>query len=223
MPPRTRFGAGSHQQRPRRNPHVPPPLNQPIPGYAGLFYDTQNLSPAAAGRAAEGIEAGFLFWELRSLSDGRDRYMAFQLYAPVAVRIYDPVTQRLQQNKVTCNCRDYQSTQSACAHLYVSEMSSFFHRPRSNFTQWLFTRLNATLREEDQQGARTQDTAMPVEVTSGLSALYPLIEQRRDSLPRDSLPRRESLPGDLSDEPDDDEDDDELESDSDGPTSEDDM
>ena len=96
-------------------------LALPIPGYAGLRYDTQHLSPVSAERAAEGIEANFIFHSLTSMTDGRDRYMAFQLYIPVAVRVYDPFAQRLQQTRVTCNCTDYQNTRSACAHLYVSQ------------------------------------------------------------------------------------------------------
>ena len=96
-------------------------LALPISGYAGLRYNTQHLSPVSAERAAEGIEVDFIFHSLTSMIDGRDRYMAFQLYIPVAVRIYDPSAQRLQQTRVTCNCTDYQNTHSACAHLYVSQ------------------------------------------------------------------------------------------------------
>ena len=92
----------------------------PIPGFAGVYYDTQRLSPTSAERAAEGIEAGFIFQSLQSMIDGQDRYLAFQLHMPVAIRVYDPSSQRIHQERVTCNCRDYQSTQSACAHLYVS-------------------------------------------------------------------------------------------------------
>lgn len=47
--------------------------------------------------------------------------------------------------------------------------------------------MNAVLREdrqENQQNMSNQDTTQ-VEVVSGSSALYLLIEQRRDSLPRD--------------------------------------
>ena len=116
-PGRNPRGRGQGNRRPNR-PVLP--LTQPIPGYAGLRYDTQLLSPASAGRAAEGIEAGFILHKLRRIADGQDRYMAFQLYTPVAVRVYDPDVQRRQQDRVTCNCLDYQSTQSACAHLYVS-------------------------------------------------------------------------------------------------------
>ena len=121
--PVTRFqtpfsrGRGRGSRRPGRAP-LPPAL--PIPGYAGLHYDTRHLSPVSAERAAEGIEAGFILHSLKSMTDGRDRYVAFQLHIPVAIRVYDPVIQRLQPIRATCNCVDYQSTQSACAHLYVS-------------------------------------------------------------------------------------------------------
>ena len=122
--PATRFhphflrGRGRGSRRPG---HAPLPPALPIPGYAGLHYDTQNLSPVSAERAAEGIEAGFILHSLKSMTDGRDRYVAFQLHIPVAIRVYDPFVQRLQPMRVTCNCVDYQSTQPACAHLYVSQ------------------------------------------------------------------------------------------------------
>ena len=104
----------------RRPDRAPLSLPLPMAGYAGLHYDTQQLSPLSAQRATEGIEAGFIFHSLKSIKEGQDRYVAFQLYIPVAVRVYDPAVQRLQQDRVTCNCVDYQSTQTACAHLYVS-------------------------------------------------------------------------------------------------------
>lgn len=184
--PTTRFQTHSPQHRSWRAPRgrghrrlgralIPPTL--PIPGHAGFHYDTAHLSPVSAERAIEGIEADFMFHSLTSMTDGQDRYIAFQLYIPVAVRVYDPVTQRPQQNRVTCNCVDYQSTQSACAHLY-----------------WLFTRLNGVLREdqqENQQETSSQDSTQ-IEVMSGLSALYPLIDQRRDSLPKDLKDKLES-------------------------------
>ena len=126
--PVTRFqtpfsrGRGRGGRRPGLAP-LPPAL--PIPGYAGLHYDTQLLSPISAERAAEGIEAGFILHSLKNMTDGRDRYIAFQLHIPVAIRVYDSVSQRLQPIRVTCNCVDYQSTQSACAHLYVSQCSIY--------------------------------------------------------------------------------------------------
>ena len=101
--PVTRFqtdfsrGRGRGGRRPGRAP-LPPAL--PIPGYAGFRYDTQHLSPVSAERAAEGIEAGFILHSLKSMTDGRDRYIAFQLHVPVAIRIYDPVIQQLQPIRV---------------------------------------------------------------------------------------------------------------------------
>lgn len=116
-------GHGQHDHRPNRPPSS---LALPIPEYAGVRYDTQRLSPVSARRAAEGIDAGFICHNLESITDGQNRYVAFQLYVPVAVRVYDPDVQRLPQNRVTCNCIDYQSTQSACAHLYVSRIKPLF-------------------------------------------------------------------------------------------------
>lgn len=115
-------GHGQDDHRPNRTPSS---LALPIPEYARVRYDTQRLSPVSARRAAEGIDAGFIFHNLESIIDGQNRYVAFQLYVPVAVRVYDPDVHRLPQNRVTCNCMDYQSTQSACAHLYVSRVSTF--------------------------------------------------------------------------------------------------
>lgn len=109
---------GRGGRRPGRAPFTP---TLPIPGYAGFRYDTQHLSPFSAERAAEVIQAGFILHSLKSMTDGRDRYIAFQLHVPVAIRIYDPVIQQLQSIRATCNCMDYQSTQTACAHLYVSQ------------------------------------------------------------------------------------------------------
>ena len=50
-----------------------------------------------------------------------------------------------------------------------------------------FTRLNAVLREDRQENQHqtSNQESTQVEVVSGLSALYPLIEQRRETLPRD--------------------------------------
>ena len=77
--PVTRFqtpfsrGRSRGSRRPGRAP-LPPAL--PIPGYAGLHYDTRHLSPVSAERAAEGIEAGFILHSVKSMTDGRDRYVA---------------------------------------------------------------------------------------------------------------------------------------------------
>ena len=86
----TRFHTHSPQQKPWRNSQtrskdasLPPML--PIPGYALFCYDTQNLSPVSAERAAEGIEASFIFHSLKN----QNRYIAFQLFVPIAVRVYD--------------------------------------------------------------------------------------------------------------------------------------
>lgn len=104
-------------RRPGRAP-LPPAL--PIPGYVGLHYDTRHLSPVSTKRATEGIEAGFILHSLKSMANSRDRYIAFQLHIPVAIQVYNPVAQRLQPIRATCNCIDYQSTQSTYAHLYMS-------------------------------------------------------------------------------------------------------
>lgn len=111
---------GDRGRRDRRPNRAPSSLALPIPDYTEIHYDTQDLSPVSAERAAEGSEASFIYHSLKSKTDGEDKYLAFQLYIPVAVRVYDPVSQRLQQDRVTCTYVDYQSSHSACVHLYVS-------------------------------------------------------------------------------------------------------
>ena len=128
---RTRSQSYSPHQRPwqtssgraqddRRPDYAPSPLTLPIPGHAGVYYDTQRLSPISAERAAKSIKAGFIFQNLQSIINNQDRYLAFQLHISIAIRVYNPLSQRIHQDRVTCNYRDYQNTQSACAHLYVS-------------------------------------------------------------------------------------------------------
>ena len=108
--PVTRFqthfsrGRGRGGRCPDRAP-LPPAL--PIPGYTRFRYDTQHLSPVSARRAAEGIKADFILHSLKSIIDSRDRYIAFQLHFPVAIRIYNPVIQQLQPIRATCNYIDY--------------------------------------------------------------------------------------------------------------------
>lgn len=89
--------------------------------FRNLDTDAMPSTRSQTTRAIEGIEAGFIFHGLKSIKDGQDNCMAFQLYAPVAVRVYAPTIQQSQQNRVTCSCVDYQSSQSACPHLYVSQ------------------------------------------------------------------------------------------------------
>lgn len=111
-------GRGQGDHRPNR---APSSLALPIPEYARIHYDTQHLSPVSAERAAKGSEASFIYHSLKSKTDDEDKYLAFQLYVPVAVRVYDSVSQREQQDRVTCTCVHYQSSQSACVHLYASQ------------------------------------------------------------------------------------------------------
>ena len=61
--PRDR-GRGDH--RPSRA-SLPPAL--PIPGYAGIHYDTQQLFPISTRRIIEGIETNFIFKGLESIID----------------------------------------------------------------------------------------------------------------------------------------------------------
>ena len=96
--PVTRFqphfsrGRSRDDRRLGRTPLLPA---LPISGYAGLHYDTRHVSPVSTERAAEGIKAGFILHSLENMTDGRGRYIAFQLYILVAIRVYDPIVQRL--------------------------------------------------------------------------------------------------------------------------------
>jgi hypothetical protein len=90
--------------------------NTPIHGHSGLLYDTQNLSPGSAQRATEGLLSEFFVDRLQSHETSRGTYYAFQLKKPVSVRIHDPVN----GNKVECTCEEYQQSQTACVHIYVS-------------------------------------------------------------------------------------------------------
>ena len=105
--PVTRFqtlfsrGYGRGDRRPGRA-LLSPAL--PILGYAGLYYNTRHLFLVSAKRAAEDIKTGLILHSLESITDDRDRYIALQLHIPVAIRVNDPVIQRLQPMRVTCNC-----------------------------------------------------------------------------------------------------------------------
>lgn len=50
-------------------------------------YDTQHLSPNSAQTVVEGLGSTFMVHHIRPHGDGRDRYYAFQLINPIAVRV----------------------------------------------------------------------------------------------------------------------------------------
>lgn len=82
---RTPRGRGRGRGRARVQPS-PLPID-PISGYAGLQYNTQHLSPNSAQTVVEGLGSTFSVHHIRPHGDGRDRYYAFQLVDPVAVRV----------------------------------------------------------------------------------------------------------------------------------------
>ena len=131
--PVTRSQAHSTTQRGGRNPRAsrgrgrpPPPLatsgqafppqSDPVRSYTGRQYYTQALSPLSAQRATEGLESNFLVERVQSYDSGRERYYAFQLKTPVAVRIYEPNAGRA---RIECSCEAHRATESECAHIYV--------------------------------------------------------------------------------------------------------
>ena len=104
------------QGRGGRAPRASSRSNTPIHGHSGLLYNTQNLSPGSASRAAEGLRSEFFVDRLQSHESSRGTYYAFQLKKPVSVRIHDP---SVSGGKVECTCEEYQATRSACVHIYV--------------------------------------------------------------------------------------------------------
>lgn len=115
--PRLSRGRGRtrHPLPPARPAHAPPEI-APVRSYTGRQYYTQALSPTSAQRATEGLEANFSVDRVQRLDSGRERYYAFQLRTPVAVRVYEPNSGRA---RMECSCETYRSTQSECAHIYV--------------------------------------------------------------------------------------------------------
>jgi hypothetical protein len=81
-----------------------------------LLYDIESLSPGSAQRATAGLGSEFFVDRLQSHETSRGAYYAFQLKKPVSVRIHNPAN----GNKVECTCEEYQQSQSACVHVYVS-------------------------------------------------------------------------------------------------------
>ena len=115
-----------HGQAPTR-PGTPgqaflPPVS-PIRGYTGHQYHIQALSPLSAHRAAEGLESNFSVGRVQSYGSGRERYYAFQLRTPVAVRIYEPEGDHA---RAECSCEVHRVTHSDCAHIWVRTYKSPF-------------------------------------------------------------------------------------------------
>lgn len=133
----------------------------------------------SAQRATEGLESSFSVDLVQGYDSGRERYYAFQLGTPVSVRIYEPTAGRA---RLECSCEDHRITQSECAHIFVRQL--LFRR--LNFAddhQWLFAGLLAVL--TDEQITNTQGPVqIEMPLTSQLGHLYPLIEQRHESLPQ---------------------------------------
>lgn len=112
---RTRATRG--RRRGGRTPQASSRSDTPLHGHSGLLYNTQNLSPGSASRAAEGLLSEFFVDRLQRHESSRGTYYAFQLKKPVSVRIHDP---EASGGKVECTCEDHQTTNSACVHIYVS-------------------------------------------------------------------------------------------------------
>ena len=122
--PRSSRGRGRGRAPPPpmiSGPATRPPV-EPVSSFTGRQYYTQALSPTSAERATEGLESNFSVDLVQSHDSGRDKYFAFQLRTPVAVRIYEPSGGRA---RVDCSCEAHRETQSECPHIYVSTRPSY--------------------------------------------------------------------------------------------------
>ena len=88
----------------------------PVQSYTGRQYYTQPLTPMSARRAIEGLEANFSVDRVQDYDSGREKYYAFQLRTPVAVRIYEPSR---GQARIECSCEAHRVSKLECAHIYV--------------------------------------------------------------------------------------------------------
>ena len=115
--PRASQGRGRGALRPETPSQALSPQVTPVRSFTGHQYYTQALSPLSARRATEGLESNFAVDRVQSYDSGREKYYAFQLRLPVAVRIYEPDG---DSARVECSCEGYQTSQSECPHIYVS-------------------------------------------------------------------------------------------------------
>ena len=122
--PRSGQGRGRAPPRAENPSQALPSQINPVRSFTGRQYYTQALSPVSAQRATEGLESNFAVDRVQSYDSGRERYYAFQLRLPVAVRIYEPDD---GSARVECSCEAYRFSQSECTHIYVS----FPHKPTS--------------------------------------------------------------------------------------------
>lgn len=105
--------------------HAGIPNPAPVHSYTGRRYYTQALSPTSAQRATEGLESNFFVDTVQSLDSGREKYYAFQLKIPVAVRIYEPTGGRA---RIECSCEIHRaSDRSECIHIFVSHPKLSIH------------------------------------------------------------------------------------------------
>ncbi|KAL2049768.1 hypothetical protein ABVK25_009991 [Lepraria finkii] len=152
-------GGGRRRGRGRAQPQV-----GPIRSHSGIQYDTQMLSPTSSRRAAEGLQSEFMVDRLEGFNFGRDRYYAFQLSKPVAVRIHDPAVGA--DRIFECTCAEFRNKLRPCAHVW-----------------WLFDGLHA-VRSKDEQGAAAPRPTQ-LELTAQFSELFPFIAERQATLPRE--------------------------------------
>ncbi len=114
--PRSSHGRGRAPPRPATPGQALPPQAAPVRSHTGRQYYTQALSPLSARRATEGLESNFSVDRVQSYDSGREKYYAFQLRTPVAVRVYEPNAGRA---RIECSCEAHRVSQSECAHIFV--------------------------------------------------------------------------------------------------------
>ena len=98
----------------------------PIGSYSGRQYYTQARIPVSNERASEGQEAHFTIDAIEGLDSGQERYYAFQLKAPVALRLYEPAA---GHSRIECSCETFRTDKPDCIHVYVGPQISMANHP----------------------------------------------------------------------------------------------
>ena len=93
----------------------------PIGSYTGRQYYTQARVPISDERASEGREAHFTIDAIEGLDSGQEKYYAFQLKTPVALRMYEPAA---GHSRIECSCETFRTDKPDCIHVYVGSLRS---------------------------------------------------------------------------------------------------
>ena len=99
------------------NPHAPYNQAATTHSFTSRRSYPQAQPPVLGERANEGLEANFIVDGIEGLDSGQQRYYAFQLTTPVAVRIYEPDA---GLSRIECSCETYRVNRRECIHISVS-------------------------------------------------------------------------------------------------------